>query len=53
MSNAAGCQTIGSYPYREAESKKLRAVEGLTDLSARVYVCKQRNGPHLLIFVTL
>jgi hypothetical protein len=38
---AAGCQTIGIYPYREARAKKPRAVVGLSDLSARVYIRKQ------------
>jgi len=47
---AAGCQTIGIYPYREAKSAKPRAVVGLTDLSARVYVRKQLNDPHLMTF---
>jgi uncharacterized protein (DUF169 family) len=47
---AAGCQTIGIYPYREAKSKKPRAVIGLTDLSARVYVRKQLGDPHLMTF---
>ena len=35
---AAGCQTIGILPFREAESGKPRAVVGLTDISARKYV---------------
>ncbi|HON58748.1 MAG TPA: DUF169 domain-containing protein [Smithella sp.] len=47
---AAGCQTIGIYPYREAQSKNPRAVVGLTDLSARVYVRKQLSDPHLMTF---
>jgi uncharacterized protein (DUF169 family) len=47
---AAGCQTIGIYPYREAESTKPRAVVGLTDLSARVYVRKQLGDPNLMTF---
>jgi uncharacterized protein (DUF169 family) len=47
---AAGCQTIGIYPYREAKSAKPRAVVGLTDLSARVYIRKQLNDLHLLTF---
>ena len=46
---AAGCQTIGIYPYREAESDRPRAVVGLTDLSARVYLRKQL-GDNLLSF---
>jgi hypothetical protein len=47
---AAGCQTIGIYPYREAKSAKPPVVVGLTDLSARVYVRKQLGDPHLMIF---
>jgi uncharacterized protein (DUF169 family) len=47
---AAGCQTIGIYPYREAKSVKPRAVVGLTDLSARVYVRKQLGDPNLMTF---
>jgi uncharacterized protein (DUF169 family) len=50
MPYAAGCQTIGIYPYREGESKNPRAVVGLTDLSARVYVRKSLNDPHLMTF---
>jgi uncharacterized protein (DUF169 family) len=38
---AAGCQTIGIYPFREAESDKGRAVVGLTDLSAREAIKRQ------------
>ena len=38
---AAGCQTIGIYPYQEAQAEKPRAVVGLTDLSARAYIRKQ------------
>jgi len=33
---AAGCQSIGIYPYQEAKSEKPRAVLGLSDISARV-----------------
>ncbi|MBP7340706.1 MAG: DUF169 domain-containing protein [Smithellaceae bacterium] len=47
---AAGCQTIGIYPYREAASARPRAVVGLTDLSARLYVRKQLGDPHLMTF---
>jgi len=47
---AAGCQTIGIYPYREAKSSKPRAVVGLTDLSARVYIRKQLGDPHYMTF---
>lgn len=35
---AAGCQTIGAIPYREAASPRPRAVVGLTDISARLYL---------------
>ena len=47
---AAGCQTIGIYPYREAKAKRPRAVVGLTDLSARVYIRKQLGDPHFMTF---
>jgi uncharacterized protein (DUF169 family) len=47
---AAGCQTIGIYPYLEAKSAKPRAVVGLTDLSARVYIRKQLGDNHLMTF---
>jgi uncharacterized protein (DUF169 family) len=46
---AAGCQTIGIYPYREAESDQPRAVVGLTDLSARLSIRKQL-GDNILSF---
>jgi len=47
---AAGCQTIGIYPYREAKTAQPRAVVGLTDLSARVYIRKQLANGNLLTF---
>jgi uncharacterized protein (DUF169 family) len=47
---AAGCQTIGIYPYKEANAARPRAVIGLTDLSARVYIRKQLNNPNLMTF---
>lgn len=46
---AAGCQALGIYPYQEAETERPRAVVGLTDLSARLYVRKQL-GDNLLTF---
>jgi len=46
---AAGCQTIGIYPYREADTVRPRAVVGLTDLSARVCIRKPL-GDNLLSF---
>ncbi|MEE9911908.1 MAG: DUF169 domain-containing protein [Deltaproteobacteria bacterium] len=47
---AAGCQTIGIYPYREANSARPRAVVGMTDLSARVYARKQLGDPNFMTF---
>lgn len=47
---AAGCQTMGIYPYREAKSAMPRAVVGLTDLSARVYIRKQMGDSHFMTF---
>lgn len=45
----AGCQTIGIFPYREAMSENPRAVIGLTDISARLYIRKQL-GDNLFSF---
>lgn len=50
MPYAAGCQTLGIYPYREAQSDKPRAVVGLTDLSARDYVRKQLGNSNFMTF---
>ncbi len=50
MPYAAGCQTIGIYPYREGRSDKPRAVVGLTDLSARVYARKQLGDSNFMTF---
>jgi len=38
---AAGCQAIGIYPFREALSETPRAVIGLVDISARVQIMRQ------------
>ena len=46
---AAGCQSIGIYPMKEAESENPRAVIGLVDLSARVNIRKQL-APNLMSF---
>ena len=46
---AAGCQTIGILPFREAASGRPRAVVGLTDISARKYV-RSLLGPDYLSF---
>lgn len=35
---AAGCQSLGIYPFREAQRAEPRAVLGLNDISARVYL---------------
>lgn len=50
MPYAAGCQTIGIYPYRESKSARPRAVVGMTDLSARDYVRKQLGGSNFMTF---
>lgn len=39
--HAAGCQSIGIYPFREAQSGKPRAVIGMVDISARVQMRRQ------------
>lgn len=44
---AAGCQTIGILPRREAQSENPRAVVGLTDISARKYVRKLLGAQYL------
>ena len=46
---AAGCQTVGIYPYREAAADVPRAVVGLTDISARAYI-RQQLGDNLMTF---
>jgi hypothetical protein len=46
---AAGCQTLGIYPYREIAAEVPRAVVGLTDLSARAAI-RQQLGDHLMTF---
>jgi uncharacterized protein (DUF169 family) len=38
---AAGCQSIGIYPFREARQERPRAVAGLVDISARVQIKRQ------------
>ena len=38
---AAGCQSIGIYPYNEANSEQPRAVIGLVDIYARVQIKRQ------------
>jgi len=41
IAKGAGCQQVGIFPYREAESEHPRAVVGLTDLFARKSIRKQ------------
>lgn len=45
----AGCQSIGIFPYREAMSEHPRAVIGLTDISARLFIRRQL-GDNLFSF---
>lgn len=44
---AAGCQTLGIYPMREAGSERPRAVVGLTDISARVEIRKLLGSDYM------
>lgn len=46
--HVAACQSIGIYPYREAQSARPRAVVGLNDLSARKTL--RRLGKDLMSF---
>ena len=48
---AAGCQTIGIIPWREARSEHPRAVVGLTDISARKNVRKLLGSEYLTFAV--
>jgi len=41
---AAGCQSIGIYPFREAQRSEPRAVLGLNDISARLYLGRMLKG---------
>ena len=50
---AAGCQTLGILPYREAENENPRAVIGLTDISARKNVRRQLGKDMLTFAVPL
>lgn len=47
---AAGCQTMGIFAYREAESDSPRAIIGLIDISARNNVRKQL-GDNIFTFI--
>ncbi len=46
---AAGCQSIGIFPYREGRSETPRGVVGLVDLTARLKL-KARFGDNLFTF---
>jgi uncharacterized protein (DUF169 family) len=46
---AAGCQAIGIIPYRQAQSEDPRAVIGLVDLSARLFI-QQHLDDNLMSF---
>jgi len=46
---AAACQILGIHTYREAESDTPRAVVGMVDLSARLYL-RQHFGKHVMSF---
>ncbi len=50
---AAGCQSIGIYPFREAKSDTPRAVIGLFDISARVQIKRQLKDDLLSFAVPL
>ena len=46
---AAGCQTIGVFPYRETATDRPRAVVGMTDISARK-IARGLLGDNLMTF---
>ena len=50
---AAGCQTIGIYPFNEASRERPRAVVGLTDISARVQIKRQLKDDFMSFAVPL
>jgi len=50
---AAGCQTIGIFPYREAKLENPRAVIGLTDITARRNIRRQLDKDLLSFAVPL
>lgn len=49
MPMGAGCQQVGIFAYREAQSENPKAVAGLTDLSARKYI-KRLLGEDVFTF---
>ncbi len=50
MPQAAGCQSIGIYAYRENRAERPRAVLGPTDISARLYLNRQLGRSDLMTF---
>ena len=50
---AAGCQTIGIYPYCEARRDRPQAVVGRTDISARPDVRQQLGDNLMTVAVTM
>ena len=49
---AAGCQSIGIYPFRETRGERPRAVVGLVDISARVQIKRQLKDDLMTFAVT-
>jgi hypothetical protein len=52
MPQAAGCQSIGIFAYRENRAERPRAVLGPTDISARLYLNRQLGRHDLMTFAT-
>jgi hypothetical protein len=50
MPQAAGCQSIGIFAYRENKAERPRAVVGPTDISARLYLNRQLGRRDLMTF---
>ena len=50
MPQAAGCQSIGIYPFRENHAELPRAVLGPSDISARLYLNRQLGRRDLMTF---
>jgi len=50
LPQAAGCQSIGIYPFRENRAELPRAVLGPSDISARLYLGRQLGRRDLVTF---
>ena len=48
---AAGCQSVGIFPHREARAESPRAVVGMIDITARKYMNRQFGGDLLTFSV--